>query len=86
MRWNAGAEGGSSPLSSETDDDYDLSLSSSVPSEDSEDLYLPRPSEIVPYRFEPEVSDDEPLDSEAGSTAVTTETEVFDHRIGNTDW
>ena len=50
------AEYGSSRYSSETDDDYDLSISPSISSEASEEIYLSSPpleTDVRPYRFEP---------------------------------
>ena len=50
------AEYGSSRYSSETDDDYDLSISPSISSEASEEIDLSSPpleTDLRPYRFEP---------------------------------
>ena len=79
------AESSSSPSPSETDDEYDFSSSYSVSSEASDNLEPLFEMEIVPYRFEPDAPSSE-LKSEAHVTTVATETEVADHRIGNTDW
>ena len=42
-------------------------------------------TEILPYRFELDVISFE-LDSEAHLSTVSTDIDVADHRIGNTDW
>ena len=50
------AESGSPRRSSDSDDEYDLTLSSSLSSEVSEEVRLSWPSlemEVLPYRFEP---------------------------------
>ena len=52
------ADSGSSRYSSETDDDYDLSLSTSVSSWASEEICLSGPPlemEVRPYHFEPDL-------------------------------
>ena len=52
------ADSGSSRYSSEIDDDYDLSLSSSLSSEASKEICLPGAPlkmEVRPYRFEPDL-------------------------------
>ena len=52
------AESGSPRCSSDSDDEYDLTLSSSLSSEVSKEVRLSWPSlemEVLPYRFEPDL-------------------------------
>ena len=52
------ADGGSSLHSSETEDDYDFSASTSLSSEASEEMLLSNPSlemEVQPYCFKPDL-------------------------------
>ena len=80
------AESGSLRYSSEMDNEYDFSDSTSFSSEASEEVCLSGPSlgmELLPYHFEP--PDPSPADSHVGLhfTSVSTEMEV--DRGGNTD-
>ena len=83
------ADSGSSRYSSETDDDYNLSLSTSLSSEASEEICLSGPPlemEVRPYRFEPDLpsTTDRDIDDGVHRTAVS-ESSLVD-RVGNTDW
>ena len=83
------AERDSSPSPSETDDEYCYSSSYSVSSEASDDFSSSLEAEtILPYRLEPDVSE-EVCDSEEVYPSIdvaSTETVIVSHRIGNTDW
>jgi len=77
-------ESDSSQYSSETDDEYSYTGSTSFSSEASEEVCLSGPSlgmEVLPYRFEP--PDLSPADCHV-RVHSSTETEI--DRIGNTDW
>ena len=76
------AESNSLRYSSETDDEYNYSGSTSFSSEASEEVCLSGPSlgmKVLPYRFEPP----SPTDAHV-RVHSSTETEI-DH-VGNTDW
>ena len=83
------AESGSPRLSSDSDDEYDLTLSSSLSSEVSEEVRLSWPSlemEVLPYRFEPGLPDTE-IDDSADPSINSPEMEaLYVDRVGNTDW
>ena len=81
------AESDSSRYSSETDLESDLSLSTSSLSELSEDIHLSGPSletEVLPYRFEPTLTDTD--DGVHATLSTETEASAPVDRIGNTDW
>ena len=83
------AEYGSSQYSSETDDDYDLSISPSISSEASEEIYLSSPpleKDVRPYRFKPVLppTTDRDTDDRVHHTAVSESS--FVDCVGNTDW
>ena len=83
------ADSGSLRYSSETDDDYDLSLSTTLSSEASEEICLsglPLEMEVWPYRFKPDLPStiNRDIDDEVHRTAVS-KSSLVDH-VGNTDW
>ena len=83
------AESGSPQCYSDSDDEYDLTLSSSLSSEVSKEVRLSWPSlemEVLPYRFEPGLPDTE-IDDSADPYIDSPEMEALyvDH-VGNTDW
>ena len=83
------ADGGSSCNSSGTEDDFELSVSTSLSSEASEEMLLtslPLEMEVLPYRFEPDLlaTIDCNMDNRARCTAVS-ESLIVDC-VGNTDW
>ena len=83
------ADGGSSQHSSDAEDDYDLSASTSLSSEASKEMLLSNPSlemEVRPYRFEPDLpgSTDHDIEGKAHCTDVS-ESVIVD-RVGNTEW
>ena len=83
------AEYGSSRYSSETDDDYDLSISPSISSEGSEEIYLSSPpleTDVRPYRFEPVLPPTTDRDTDDGVHHTTVSESSFVDRMGNTDW
>ena len=82
------AECGSSRSSSETDDEYDLSLSTSLSSEAIEEVCWSGPSlemEVLPYRFEPDLSGTDIDDVYPTTVSPETKTSSVDH-VGNTNW
>ena len=83
------ADGDSSRNSSETEDDFELTVSISLSSEASEEMLLSSPPlemEVRPYRFEPDLpaTTDRDMEDRAHRTAVS-ESVIVD-RVGNTDW
>ena len=83
------AENGSPRCSSNSDNEYDLTLSSSLSSEVNEELHLSWPSlemEVLPYRFEPDLPSTD-IDDRVYPSTVSPEIEALymDH-VGNTDW
>jgi len=73
---------GSSLQDSDSDDSQSMSLSSVV----SEELLLAEPSEVLPYRFEPEYDSRlEDRGESSGLLAVVTEDREIDH-IANIEW
>ena len=83
------AEYGSSRYSSETDDDYDLSISPSISSEASEEIYLlspPLETDVRPYRFEPVLPPTTDRDTDDGLHHNAVSESSFVDRVGNTDW
>ena len=83
------AEYGTSRYSSETDDDYDLTLSPSLSSEASKEIHLSSPpleTDMRPYRFKPVLPPTIDHDTNDGvhHTAVS-ESSFVDH-VENTDW
>ena len=83
------ADGGSSQHSSETEDDYDLSASTSLSSEASEEMLLSNPSlemEVRPYRFEPDLPDSTDRDIEGRAHRTDVSESVIVDRVGNTEW
>ena len=76
-------------LPSETDDEYYYSSSYSVSFDASDDFSSSLEAEmILPYHFEPDVSE-EVHDSEEVYPSIdvaSTETVIVSHRIGHTDW
>ena len=83
------ADGDSSHNSSETEDDFELSVPTSLSSEASEEMLLSSPPlemEVQPYRFEPDLpaTTDRDMEDRAHRTAVF-ESVIVD-RVGNTDW
>jgi len=80
------AESSSLQFSSEMDDEYDFSDSTSFSSEASEEVCLSGPSlgmELLPYRFE--LPDPSPADSHVRVHFTSASTEMEVDRIGNTD-
>ena len=72
--------------SSDLDDEYNLTLSSSLSSEVSEELRLSWPSlemEVLSYPFKPDL----PVTNIDGSVYPSAEIEaLYVDRVGNTDW
>ena len=73
----------------ETDDDYDLSISPSISSEASEEIYLlspPLETEVWPYRFEPVLPPITDHDTDDGVHYTAVSESSFVDCVGNTDW
>ena len=83
------AKSGTPRRSSDSDEEYDLTLSSSLSSEVSEEVSLSWPSlemEVLPYLFEPDLLSTD-IDDRADPSTVSPEMEVlYVDRVGNTDW
>ena len=83
------AESGSPQRSSDSDDEYDLTLSSSIYSEVSKEVRLSWPSlemEVLPYRFEPGLPGTKIDDSADPSTNSPEMEALYVDRVGNTYW
>ena len=83
------AEYGSSQYSSETYDDYDLSLSPSLSSKASEEIDLSSPPleiNIQPYHFELVLPPTTDCDTDDGVHHTAVSESSFVDRVGNTDW
>ena len=83
------AESGSPRRSSDSDEEYDLTLSSSLSSEVSKKVRLSWPSlemEVLPYCFEPDLPGTN-IDDRANPSTVSSEMEaLYIDRVRNTDW
>ena len=83
------AESGSPRRSSDSDDEYNLTLSRSLSSEVSEEVRLSWPSlemEVLSYRFKPDLPSTD-IDGSVYPSAVSPEIEaLYVDRVGNTDW
>ena len=83
------AESGSPRRSSDSDDKCDLTLSSSLSSDVSEEVCLSWPSlemKVLSYRFEPDLPGTK-IDDSADPSTVSPEIEaLYVDRVGNTDW
>ena len=82
-------ESGSPRCSFDSDDEYDLTLSSSLSSEVSKEVRLSWPSlemEVLPYCFEPDLPGTD-IDDRVYPYTVSSEIEAqYVDRVGNTDW
>ena len=83
------AESGSPRRSSDSDDEYNLTLSSSLSSEVSKEVRLSWSSlevEMLSCRFKPDLHDPD-IDGSVYPSAVSPEIEaLYVDRVGNTDW
>ena len=84
------AESGSPRHSSDLDDEYGLTLSSSLSSEVNEEVRLSWPSlemEVLPYRFEPDLPGTDIDDNLTLASTVSPQIKtLYVDRVGNTDW
>ena len=83
------AESGSPRRSSDSDDEYDLTLSSSLSSEVSKEVRLSWPSlemEVLPYCFEPDLPVPISMIALYPSTVSPQIKTLYVDRVGNTDW
>ena len=83
------AESGSPRRSFDSDDEYNLTLSSLLSSEVIEEVRLSWPSlkvKMLSYRFEPDIPDTN-IDGSVYPSAVSPEIEaLYIDCVGNTDW
>ena len=83
------AKYGSSRYSSETDNDYDLSLSPSLSSKASKVIDFSSPPlkiDLRPYHFEPVLPPTTDRDTDDGVHHTAVSESSFVDRVGNTDW
>ena len=83
------ADSGSSQHSSEMEDDYNLSASTSLSAEASKEMLLSNPSlemEVRPYCFEPDLPDPTDHDIEGRAHHTDVSESVIVDRVGNTEW
>ena len=83
------AESGSPRCSSDSDNEYNITLSSSFSTEVSEEVHLSWLSleiEVLPYRFEPDLPSTNINDRIYPSIVSPEIKALYVDRAGNTDW